>query len=69
MRNWLHVEDNCADIELVLRSGTPGEVNNVGGGTDFTSKELTDRLLRLCGASWDSVVYVPDQRATTSDTP
>ncbi|EMF56361.1 MULTISPECIES: dTDP-glucose 4,6-dehydratase [Streptomyces] len=63
LRNWLHVEDNCAGVELVLRGGTPGEVYNIGGGTDFTSKELTSHLLRLCGADWDSVVYVPDRRS------
>ncbi|GAA2767601.1 dTDP-glucose 4,6-dehydratase [Streptomyces paradoxus] len=63
VRNWLHVEDNCAGVELVLRGGTPGEVYNIGGGTDFTSKELTGHLLRLCGADWDSVVYVPDRRS------
>ncbi|WP_414170844.1 NAD-dependent epimerase/dehydratase family protein [Streptoverticillium reticulum] len=63
VRNWLHVEDNCAGIELVLRGGTPGEIYNIGGGSDFTNKELTDYLLRLCGASWGSVVYVPDRRS------
>ncbi|KMS74183.1 dTDP-glucose 4,6-dehydratase [Streptomyces viridochromogenes] len=61
VRNWLHVEDNCAGIELVLRDGAPGEVYNIGGGTDFTSKELTGHLLRLCGADWGSVAYGPDR--------
>ncbi|MFF3617271.1 dTDP-glucose 4,6-dehydratase [Streptomyces sp. NPDC002580] len=63
VRNWLHVEDNCAGIELALRAGVPGDVYNIGGGTDFTNKELTDRILRLCGADWDSVTYVPDRRS------
>ncbi|MFE2533699.1 dTDP-glucose 4,6-dehydratase [Streptomyces sp. NPDC059371] len=63
MRNWLHVEDNCAGVDLVLRAGVPGEVYNIGGGTDFTNKELTDHILRLTGASWDSVIYVPDRRS------
>ncbi|MFF0736035.1 dTDP-glucose 4,6-dehydratase [Streptomyces chartreusis] len=61
VRNWLHVEDNCAGIELVLRDGTPGEIYNIAGGTDLTSKELTGHLLHLCGADWDSVTYVPDR--------
>lgn len=63
VRNWLHVEDNCQGIELVLRDGVPGEIYNIGGGTDFTNKELTSHLLRLCGAGWDSVVYVSDRRS------
>lgn len=61
VRNWLHVEDNCAGVELVLRSGVPGEVYNIGGGTDLSSKELTGHLLRICGADWDRVTYVPDR--------
>ncbi|MGW2951578.1 dTDP-glucose 4,6-dehydratase [Streptomyces eurythermus] len=61
VRNWLHVEDNCAGIELVLRQGAPGEVYNIGGGTDMSSRDLTDELLRICGADWDQVTYIPDR--------
>ncbi|MFD5631948.1 dTDP-glucose 4,6-dehydratase [Streptomyces sp. NPDC127072] len=63
VRNWLHVNDQCAGIDLVRRGGTPGEVYNIGGGTDLTSSELTGELLRLCGADWNSVRYIPDRRA------
>jgi dTDP-glucose 4,6-dehydratase len=63
VRNWLHVEDNCQGVELVLRSGAPGEVYNIGGGTDLTTKELTAMILRACGADWDSVTYVADRQA------
>ncbi|MGV4984679.1 dTDP-glucose 4,6-dehydratase [Streptomyces sp. NRAIS4] len=61
LRNWLHVEDNCAGIEIVLRQGVPGEIYNIGGGTDMTSKELTGELLRIYGAGWDRVTYIPDR--------
>src|SRR6185436_11371479 len=30
VRDWLHVRDHCAAIDLVLRNGRPGEVYNVG---------------------------------------
>lgn len=63
VRNWLHVEDNCQGVELVLRSGVPGEIYNIGGGTDLTTKELTGLLLRACGADWDLVTYVADRQA------
>jgi dTDP-glucose 4,6-dehydratase len=63
VRNWLHVEDNCQGIELVLRAGAPGVVYNIGGGTDLTNNELTDFILEACGASWDSVRYVADRPA------
>lgn len=61
VRNWLYVADNCAGIELVLRQGVPGEVYNLGGGTDLTSRELTGELLKICGADWDQVTYIPDR--------
>ncbi|MEU6404996.1 dTDP-glucose 4,6-dehydratase [Streptomyces sp. NPDC046985] len=63
VRNWLHVEDNCAGIEAVLRKGEPGEVYNLGGGADLSCKELTGYLLALCGATWDAVGYIPDRPA------
>ncbi|WP_404819434.1 dTDP-glucose 4,6-dehydratase [Streptomyces marincola] len=63
VRNWLHVEDNCAGIERVLRDGTPGEVYHLGGGTDLSSRGLTGRILAICGAAWDSVEYVQDRPA------
>src|SRR2546423_5521049 len=30
VRDWLHVDDHCSGIELVLREGEAGEVYNVG---------------------------------------
>lgn len=32
-----------------------------GGGTDLSTKELTGRLLNICGATWDAVTYIPDR--------
>ncbi|MFC1435636.1 dTDP-glucose 4,6-dehydratase [Streptacidiphilus sp. N1-3] len=63
VRNWLHVADHCAGIELALRHGTPGEVYNLGGGTDLTGRELTGMILDACGATWDAVTYIPDRPA------
>jgi dTDP-glucose 4,6-dehydratase len=61
IRDWLHVDDHCRAIHLVLEKGRPGEVYNIGGGTELTNRELTERLLQACGATWDSVVLVEDR--------
>ncbi|MET8289426.1 dTDP-glucose 4,6-dehydratase [Streptomyces sp. NPDC005132] len=61
VRNWLHAADNAAGIDLVLRRGVPGEVYNLGGGTDLTNRQLTDHILRLCGADWNSVEFIADR--------
>jgi len=39
VRNWLHVEDNCAAIDLVMRDGTPGGVYNVAGTTELANRD------------------------------
>jgi dTDP-glucose 4,6-dehydratase len=62
IRDWLHVSDHVAGIRRVLDGGRPGEVYNIGGGTELTNKELTARLLDACGAGWDRVDYVEDRK-------
>jgi dTDP-glucose 4,6-dehydratase len=62
VRDWLHVADHCAGIDLALRKGRAGEIYNIGGGTELTNKELTARLLDACGAGWDSVREVTDRK-------
>src|SRR6476646_1010552 len=44
VRDWLHVEDHCAGLLLVLTKGRPGEKYNVGGGNERTNLDLVDRL-------------------------
>ena len=62
VRDWLHVDDHCRGIQLVLDRGRPGEVYNIGGGTELTNRELTERLLDACGADWSRVRQVPDRK-------
>jgi dTDP-glucose 4,6-dehydratase len=50
VRDWLHVDDHCRGIALVVEKGCPGEIYNIGGGTELTNKELTYRLLDAVGA-------------------
>jgi dTDP-glucose 4,6-dehydratase len=61
VRDWLHVDDHCRGIHLVLLGGRPGEVYNIGGGTELTNKELTGLLLEALGAGWDRVEQVTDR--------
>jgi dTDP-glucose 4,6-dehydratase len=61
VRDWCHVEDNCAAIDLVLRRGADGEIYNIGAGNDLTNRELTQRLLALVGADESMIEAVPDR--------
>lgn len=60
-RDWLHVEDNCAGVDTVLRRGEPGEIYNIGAESLLTNLELTQRLLALTGAGEDRIERVPDR--------
>jgi len=62
VRDWLHVDDHCLGIQLALEKGRPGEVYNIGGGTELTNRELTERLLAACGKDWSSVRRVTDRK-------
>jgi dTDP-glucose 4,6-dehydratase len=62
VRDWLHVSDHCAGIQLALEKGRAGEIYNIGGGLELTNKELTARLLEACGAGWDMVEPVTDRK-------
>ena len=61
VRDWCYVEDNCAGVDLVLRRGVIGEIYNIGAGNEITNRELTDRLLALCGRDEGFIEYVTDR--------
>jgi dTDP-glucose 4,6-dehydratase len=61
VRDWIYAEDNCAGVDLVLRQGNAGEVYNVGAGNEITNKELTHKLLSLCGRGESFVEHVTDR--------
>jgi dTDP-glucose 4,6-dehydratase len=62
VREWLHVDDHCRGVQAVLDGGRAGEVYHVGGGPELTNRELTERLLDACGATWSSVQMVADRK-------
>ena len=63
VRDWLHVDDHCRGVALVLDKGRAGEVYNIGGGTELSNRELTERLLAACGTDdWNRVDFVDDRK-------
>ena len=61
IRDWIHVHDHNTAADLVLRSGTVGEIYNIGAGNEITNKELTYRLLALTGRDESSIEPVDDR--------
>jgi len=61
VRDWLHVDDHCAAIELVLERGEPGQVYNVAGDNELTNLELTHLILEQLGKPMSLIRSVPDR--------
>ena len=61
VRDWLHVEDHCRAIDLLIDGGSNGEVYNVGGGNDIMNVELTHRILGALGKPESLIRPVADR--------
>lgn len=62
VRDWLHVDDHCNGIQMVLDRGRAGEVYNIGGGTELTNVELTELILDAMGAGPEMIKRVADRK-------
>lgn len=61
VRDWLHVDDHCRGIFSVLTGGRAGEIYNIGGGTELTNLELTQKILNLMGKDESFIEHVADR--------
>jgi dTDP-glucose 4,6-dehydratase len=63
VRGWIHVDDHCRGVQLVLTHGELGRVYHINGDAELSNRELTAEILQACGASWEMVVPVADRKA------
>lgn len=61
VRDWLHVKDHCAAIDLVIHKGKSGEVYNVGGHNERTNNEIVHLIVDYLNVSKDIIKYVDDR--------
>ena len=62
IRDWVHVQDHCEAIDVVLHKGEDGEVYNIGGECEKRNIEIVDYLLLNFEQSYDLVEYVEDRK-------
>ncbi|MEO8065746.1 MAG: dTDP-glucose 4,6-dehydratase [Candidatus Doudnabacteria bacterium] len=60
-REWLHVQDHCAAIDLILQKGKVGESYNIGSGVEKSVEEIADKILDILGEDKNLKTYVPDR--------
>jgi len=61
IRDWIHVEDHNRAVQVVLEHGEIGEVYNIGAHNEITNREITYRLLELCGRDESFIEPVADR--------
>ena len=61
VRDWLHVDDHCRGIDAVVQKGVPGEIYNIGGGTELSNRDLTTLILSCFGCD-DSMIQPVEDR-------
>jgi len=61
VRDWLHVDDHCHALDLLVEKGQNGEVYNIGGGNEIANRDLTHRLLGLVGKTSALIKAVVDR--------
>ncbi len=61
VRDWLYVEDHCAAIDLIIRSGRAGEVYNIGGHNERTNLDVVKTILRGLNKPESLIRFVTDR--------
>ena len=61
LRDWLHVDDHCKAIDLILHNGTIGEIYNVASEKEQSNLELVSVLLSLVGKDASLISFVDDR--------
>lgn len=61
VRDWLFVGDHCAAIDAVIRRGTPGEIYNIGGNSEWRNIDIVRMLLKKLGKPDSLIAFVKDR--------
>jgi dTDP-glucose 4,6-dehydratase len=61
IRDWLHVEDHCSAIDLVIHQGSMGEIYNIGGNNERTNIDIVRRVLSELGKPESLISFVEDR--------
>jgi dTDP-glucose 4,6-dehydratase len=61
VRDWIHVQDHCRAIDFLLDKGDIGEIYNIGGGSEKTNLEITDKILAILKKDGSMIEHVRDR--------
>ncbi|HHV61383.1 MAG TPA: dTDP-glucose 4,6-dehydratase [Firmicutes bacterium] len=61
VRDWIHVEDHCRAIDLVIQGGQAGEVYNIGASCEMKNLDVVRAVLGVLGKPESLITFVPDR--------
>lgn len=61
IRDWLHVNDHCSAIDVVLHKGNFGEVYNIGGNNEKANIDVVEQIMSLLGKTKQDLRFVADR--------
>lgn len=61
VRDWIHVEDHCRAIDLVIQGGQAGEVYNIGARCEMKNLDVVRAVLGVLGKPESLITFVPDR--------
>jgi dTDP-glucose 4,6-dehydratase len=61
-RDWLHVSDHCSALNSIIQNGVPGEIYNVGGGTESSNIKTAKLIIELMNMNESFIKFVEDRK-------
>lgn len=62
VREWIHVDDHCEALLIILIEGIAGEIYNIGSGSRFTNLEIVELISRLMGLEKYESKFIQDRK-------
>jgi dTDP-glucose 4,6-dehydratase len=61
VRDWIHVQDHCLALDVIIQHGREGEVYNIGGECEQRNVDVAYAILDMLGKSPSLIQFVLDR--------
>ena len=62
IRDWIHVDDHCSAIDLILQNGKAGDICNIGGQCELRNIDIVRMICAELGVPKERISYVADRK-------
>ncbi len=62
IRDWLHVQDNCSAILLLLRDEAMNSIYNISANQEYSNIQVVNMVCDIIGAGHSLITHIPDPR-------